>query len=106
MQNNVQTRKLPFKSKLIMIILLVIAILVYFLVQSNKVLKANDILNKLGYENISNLKIYSKTKVENKDTKIQGYKYFVKFNNKQNKACKGFIFKDFKKEVKQDITCR
>ena len=47
-----------------------------------KNLKASEILYTLGYIDISDIKVYSKKKVEDKKTKIQGTRYFVIFKNK------------------------
>ena len=105
MSQHLQTRKLPVKTKVILMSLGIIAIIIIFLIENSKSMNANAILKTLGYKNISNLKVYSKTQVEDKDTKIQGFKYFVKFINDENHQCRGFIVKDFKRITKKDIIC-
>ena len=106
MSEQYEVRKLPIKTKIIFIILSIIAIVMYFMQENTKVIKANKILQTLGYTNISNLKVYSKNQVEDKITKVQGNKYFIKFvNNNTKEECRGFILKNFKRETAQDLTC-
>ena len=107
MDNSVEVRKLPNKTKIIFLILAIVSFGVYFLVQNTLKQNANDILYNLGYKSISKLEVFSKNKVEDKQTRIQGFKYFVKFINLQNnQKCSGFILKDFKRKLAQDITCK
>jgi len=106
MSEQYEVRKLPTKTKVIFIILSIIALMIYLLQENTKVLQANSILHTIGYTNISNLKVYSKKQVEDKISKLQGNEYFIKFiNNDTKEACKGFIFKNFKRETSQNISC-
>lgn len=106
MDEAIQVRQLPKNTKIIFIALFVISIGIYFLVQNTLKQDTEAILYKLGYKNISNLEVFSKNKVEDKETRIQGFKYFVKFNDLQNnKKCTGFILKDFKRKLAKDIDC-
>jgi hypothetical protein len=105
--DKIKVRKLPKKTKIIFFILIIISILVYFSQKNGKEIKAFKILNKIGYSNIVNLKVYSKTQVEDKITRIQGYKYFVIFKNQDNnKTCRGFIYRNFKNKTAQDLSCK
>lgn len=107
MNEQYKARTLPKKTKIIFIILIILAIFTYFMQLNSKKIEAKRILVALGYNNIVNLNVYNKTKVEDKITKIQGYKYFVKFKDiDKNNYCKGYILKDFKKAVFQDIDCK
>lgn len=107
MDKAVTVRKLPKQTKIIFAMFTVIAIIVYMLTKDTQKKEAGEILFGLGYENFNDLQVYSKKKVEDKITRIQGYKYFVKFNDKSNnKKCKGFILKDFKRKIAQDIICK
>jgi len=105
MSESIATRKLPTKTKIIFVLLGIAAVIIFFLIENSNSMKANAILKNLNYNNITNLKVYSKTQVEDKDTRIQGFKYFVKYTNEKNQHCKGFILKDFKRITKQDIIC-
>ena len=107
MDEAIQVRQLPKNTKLIFVVLFVFSIGIYFLVQNTLKQDTEAILYKLGYKNISKLEVFSKNKVEDKETRIQGFKYFVKFNDLQNnKKCAGFILKDFKRKLAQDIDCK
>jgi len=106
MDEAIQVRQLPKNTKIIFVVLLVFSIGIYFLIQNTLKRDTTDILYNLGYKNISKLEVFSKNKVEDKETRIQGFKYFVKFNDLQNnKKCSGFILKDFKRKLAQDISC-
>ena len=106
MDNKIQTRAIPKKSFVIMIILILLGIATYFITQNGKAQKVTKILKEVGYTNVSNVKVYGVTKVENKDTKIQGFKYFVIFNDLEtNQQCKGFVLKDFKRKTAKDLIC-
>lgn len=89
-----------------MIIIAVIGAIVFYISEQGKSSKAEKILTELGYKNTSDVKVFSVAQFENIDTKIQGYKYFVTFNdNATNQKCKGFVAKDFKRNVYKDIAC-
>jgi hypothetical protein len=107
MNENYEVRKLPLKTKIILIVLSVLAILVYLLQENTKELTAKSILYNLGYKDISQLEVYSKTEVEDTTTRVQGFKYFITFTNTNTQQkCRGFILKNFKRELSQDISCK
>jgi hypothetical protein len=107
MENNIETRTIPKKSLIIIAILVLLGIATFYMTQNGKAQKVSKILHTVGYTNISDVKVYGVTKVENKDTKIQGFKYFVIFQDLSNKQeCRGFILKDFKRNVIKDISCK
>ena len=107
MDNDIKIRKLPRKTIIILITISILAAFVYYLTQEEKKSKVTAILSQVGYKNVSNVKVYGATKVEDKDTKIQGFRYFVIFNNVEtNQECRGFVVKDFKRKYKKDITCK
>ena len=71
--------------------------------QSSKVSK---ILNTLGYTKISSVKVYANHEFLREDINVKGYKYTVSFINKdKNEDCKGFVLKDFKRNVTEDLIC-
>ena len=106
MSEQIEVRKIGLKTYIYMGIIVVLGILGFILAEAGKSTKAKEILHNLGYKSVKNVQVYSKHKVEDIDTKIQGYKYFVKFINlDNNKECKGFVYEDFKHNVKQDINC-
>ena len=102
-----EKRKIPLKSYVTMVILIVLGIFAYFAVEQGKASKVTKILYRLGYKKVSDVKVYGITKVEDMKTKIRGIRYFVIFKDIQtNRYCRGFVLKDFKNNVKQDITCK
>jgi hypothetical protein len=107
MQNNIETRKIPKQNLIIILIVIVLGIFSYFIAKNGKTSKVTKILYSLNYKNINNIKVYGVTKVEDENTRIQGYKYFVIFTDKTTKKeCRGFVMKDFKQNVKKDISCK
>ena len=105
MEENIQVRKLPKSSYILIFLTVIFGIVGFYIAQIGKNEKAKKILVKLGYKNISNVKAYSKKEVEDRVTKIRGIKYFVTFDY-DKKECRGFIYKDFKGNVKKDLTCK
>ena len=107
MNNNYEVRKLPKQTKIVFFVLSILALGFYLLAENSKSRDAQIILLNLGYHSISNCKVYRKTKVEDKVSKIQGDKYFVTFTNDETKEdCRGFILKDYKRNLDQDISCK
>jgi hypothetical protein len=105
-ENNIEVRKIGRKTWIWIGVIILLGLATFIIVENGKASKAEKVLKELGYEQISDVRVYSITQVENIDTKVQGYKYFVKFKDlKENKECKGFILKDFKHNVDKDITC-
>jgi len=106
MSENIQVRQLPKKTIIWFVVMIVLAISIYILTENTRVHKAHAILDNQGYKNIANLKVYSKQKFEDPKTMIQGYQYFVKFENeKTNQNCKGFVLRNFKNMMDSDISC-
>jgi len=102
-----EVRKLPKKTIIYMVILGILGIVWFFLVAYGQSTKATNILYMLGYKNVSNVKVYAYHEFLREDTNTKGYKYTVSFtNNDTNEECKGFILKDFKKNVDKDLNCK
>lgn len=90
-----------------MFIIIVFGILFFFIAQNGKNIKAKNILKDLGYNNISDITVYSINQFENIDTRVQGNKYSIKFKNGDtNEICKGFIIKDYKHNIDKDLLCK
>ncbi len=101
-----EVRKLPKKTVIYMVILGALGVLWLFLVsygQSSKVIK---ILDTLGYKNISKVKVYANHQFLREDINVKGFKYTISFiDNAKNEECKGFVLKDFKRNVEKDLIC-
>jgi len=106
-EETIEVRKISRKTYIYMAIIALLGIVIFYLSEQGKSGKAQKILAELGYKNTTHVEVYSVTQFENVDTKIQGYKYFVTFNDiDTNQECKGFIAKDFKHNVIKDLTCK
>ncbi len=99
-------RKIPKKSKIIIFILILLAIILFLLITYLRELKIKEILNSLGYFQISNIKVINKFNVEDKDTKIKGTVYKVLFFNKENQECIGFLHKNKSNKYFEDFDCK
>ncbi|VAY87511.1 hypothetical protein MNB_ARC-1_434 [hydrothermal vent metagenome] len=107
MNQNIPLRKIPKKTLFYIVILIIVGILSIFILDYGKTKKATRILNKLDYHNIKNVTVFSKTQFLNKDTNTKGYQYSLKFLDlNTNKKCRGFIARDFKGNVAQDLECK
>ncbi len=102
-----ETRKLPKKTMIYLVILLIAGIISMFIVKDGKAKKATKILTELGYTNITNVSVSQKTKFAHVETNIRGFRYAVTFTDlTTNKQCRGFILKDFKRNIDKDLECK
>ncbi|MEA3553024.1 MAG: hypothetical protein U9R39_01335 [Campylobacterota bacterium] len=102
----IEVRKLPKKTIVYMVILGVLGIFWFFLVFFGQATKVTKILNTLGYENVSKVKVYANHQFLREDINVKGIKYTISFVNKEtNEKCKGFVLKDFKRNVEKDLIC-
>jgi len=101
-----EVRKLPKKTIFFMIVLTALGILWYFLVANGQANKVTKILYKLGYDKVIDVKVYANHQFIRDDINVKGYKYTISFTDlKTNETCKGFVLKDFKKNVDKDLIC-
>jgi len=101
-----EVRKMPKKTVFIMIILIGLGVLWYFLVANGQAGKVTKILHKLGYDNVRDVTVYANHQFLREDINVKGYKYTVSFTDlKTNEKCKGFVLKDFKRNVDKDLIC-
>ncbi|OPX27098.1 MAG: hypothetical protein B1H07_02575 [Campylobacteraceae bacterium 4484_166] len=89
-------RKLPTKTKLILVLLFLFGVAIYILVENGKETKARDILKTLGHTDIKDIKVAIVKEYLNEKTNIKGYRYTVRH---------GFVWKDFKQNVLEDLIC-
>lgn len=101
-----EVRKLPKKTIFFMVSLIVLGIVWYFLVAYGQASKVTKILHKLGYDNVKKVKVYANHQFLREDINVKGYKYTISFvDMNTNENCKGFVLKDFKKNVEKDLIC-
>ncbi len=102
-----EVRKLPKKTVIWMIILGILGIVWFFLVAYGQETKVTKILATLHYKNISNVKVYANHQFLREDINVKGYKYSISFTNLDtNEKCKGFVLKDFKRNVTEELICK
>lgn len=102
-----EIRKLPKKTIVIIVSLVVLGIISFFLASAGKATKAQKILTELGFEDVSHVRVYATQEFLREDINIKGMQYTVSFtNNKTKEECKGFILKDYKGNVEKDLLCK
>ena len=107
MKNNIEVRKLPKKTYMYLIILVIAGILAIFIIKDGKSKKATKVLTQLGYTKVSDVRVFKKTEFVNEQTNIRGFQYSLQFKDLiTNKICKGWIIRDFKGKVAQDLECK
>ncbi|MGB5866688.1 MAG: hypothetical protein WBG69_02335 [Arcobacteraceae bacterium] len=101
-----EIRRLPKKTIYFMIILVGLGIIWFFLVAYGQSEKVTKILHNLGYDNVRDVKVYANHQFIRDDINVKGYKYTISFTNvTTNENCKGFVLKDFKRNVDKDLVC-
>jgi len=102
-----EVRKLPRKTVVIMIILVVLGVIWFALGTYGQSVKVSKILKQLGFENFSNVRVYATHEFLREDINVKGFKYTVSFTNHDtNEKCKGFVLKDLKNNVEKDLLCK
>jgi len=101
-----EVRKLPKKTVVILFTLSILGIMWYILVANGQAHKVTEILHKLGYDNVQDVKVYANHQFIRDDINVKGFKYTISFTNLTTKeTCKGFVLKDFKRNVEKDLLC-
>lgn len=102
-----EIRKIPKKSKIIMVVLTLLAIIIFITITSLKEAKITEILTTLGHTNISDVKVINKLSVEDKETRKRSTVYKVAFFDKdKNQECVGFLHKKDSNNYLEDIDCK
>jgi hypothetical protein len=105
--SEVEVRKLPKKTIIIITILSVLTLITFLVLQSFKEQKLTEIISGLGHKNIKNMQVVNKMMVEDKITRHKSKVYKVKFfDNELNKTCMGFIHFKRDKTHSKDIDCK
>ena len=105
MQNEI--RKIPKKTKIIMVVLTLLAIIIFLVMTALKEAKISEILTGLGHKNISDVTVVNKLSVEDKETKRRSTVYKVMFyDNDKNKKCVGFLHHNTDGKYLEDIDCK
>ena len=101
-----EIRKLPKKTIFYLCVIIALGVAWFFLVANGQATKVTKILHMLGYEKVTNVKVYANHQFIREDINVKGFKYTISFTNLEtNEECKGFVLKDFKKNVDKDLIC-
>jgi len=102
-----EVRKLPKKTIFYIGLLCVLGVGFFYLISYGQANKVTKILHMLGYKNVANVKVYANHEFLREDINVKGYKYTVSFTNlDSNEDCKGFVLKDFKRNVTDELICK
>ena len=102
-----EVRKLPKKTVIYMMMIGLLGFIWLFLVSYGQESKVIKILKTLKYNNVSNVKVYANHQFLREDINVKGYKYTISFTDlDKNEECKGFVLKDFKRNVTKDLLCK
>ena len=105
--SEVEVRKLPKTTIYIILILCILGGLFYGFTAYTREAKMSEVLANLGHKNISNVTVYKVSEVEDKDTKLKGTLYKLKFKDLTlNKECLGFVLKNGRGKYKKDVDCK
>lgn len=102
----IEVRKLPKKSIIYISIIFILAVIVLFLQSFSTQEEVKKHLSKIGYENVGDITVYNKSKMNDEETKGNGKLYKIKFTNiNTNQICNGLIFINKFKKIKEDLDC-
>ncbi|ADG94470.1 conserved hypothetical protein [Arcobacter nitrofigilis DSM 7299] len=101
-----EVRKIPKKTVIIIGVLIILAIVGYLLITLSRDAKIKEVLNSLGYTNISKVVVYNVSQVEDKNTRVQSKLFKLSFNNDETKQeCFGLI-NEHNGKFKKEIECK
>ncbi len=107
MSEKTEIRQMSKKTTIYITILAIIGILSMFIIKDGKSKKATKILYQLGFTQVKDVTVFSKTEFINEGTNVKGYQYALRFTDlSTNKVCQGFIIKDFKRNLAKDLDCK
>ncbi len=104
--NTHQVRRLPKKTVVVISIIIVLAFVIFYMIQDLKEKKITEVLATIGHTNITQLKVINKLNVEDKETKYQSNVYKVIFYDKDlQQSCIGFIHQERDNQYTKDLNC-
>lgn len=107
MSEDLEVRKLPKKTLIIISIMTLLCIVGFVVIQQTKSMKMEEILNTLDHKNVENVKVINKINAEDKETKLQSTVFKVIFNDLDLKQeCIGFIIRSNRGKYSKDLDCK
>ncbi|MBU0923312.1 hypothetical protein KKG81_00390 [bacterium] len=102
-----EVRKLPKKTIISIIIIIVLGMGVFFLLKDLKEQKLTEILATIGHNNIKSLEVINKLSVEDSETRYKSSVYKVVFyDNNLKQTCIGFIHRNRDGNYTKDFDCK
>lgn len=105
MSVNQEVRKLPTKTKVMFILIAIIGFGYYIVSTSLRDMKVEEYLAKVGFENVTEITVFSKKDVKDDQTNKKGILYSMEFKY-NNQTCRGFILRNQNNEISKDIECK
>lgn len=107
MSHNVEVRRLPKKTVVIITLMSIVTIVGFSFVMITKNLKMEEVLSTLGHKNISDIKVVNRISAEDRETKVKSTVYKVTFFDKTlQKECIGFVHRSNDGKYSKDIDCK
>lgn len=104
--SEIEIRKLPRKTIIIIGILIILSIAGFLLIKITKEDKMQNVLNSFGYKNVSDITVYNVSPVLDEKTNREGELYKISFTNNDTKQeCKALIFQ-ISGRFEKDIECK
>lgn len=105
--NENEIRRLPKKTIIIIGILIVIAIIGFLFIKDLKEQKLKEILETIGYKNVTKLEVINKMEVEDNETRARSTVYkVIFFDQDSNQTCIGFVHKEKNQNYTKDFDCK
>ena len=102
-----EVRKLPRKTIIIIIVLILAGIAVFMTLKTLKQDKMSEILATLGHDKINNIEVINRLSVEDKKTRYKSRVYKVRFYDiNLDKTCVGFIHMGRYDKKTKDLDCK
>jgi hypothetical protein len=102
-----EVRKLPKKTIISIIIIIVLGMGVFFLLKDLKEQKLTEILATIGHNNIKSLEVINKLSVEDTETRYKSSVFKVTFyDNDLKQSCIGFIHRNRDGSHTKDFDCK
>jgi hypothetical protein len=102
-----QIRRLPKKTIFSIIIIIVLAIAIFFVLKDLKEQKLTEVLGNIGHANIKKLEVINKLNVEDTETRYKSTVYKVIFyDNDLKQTCIGFIHRNRDGSYTKDFDCK
>lgn len=102
-----ETRKLPKKSIIAIVIIILVGLFGFIELKSLKEQKMTEILATMGYSNVKDVVFINKLDVEDKVTRMTSNVYKIKFFDlTSNQTCVGFIHKEKNNTYTKDFDCK